>query len=200
MDLETRVRRLEGENRVLRYGGLLVVAVVLISEAAVAQHLEDIEELSVLVEMKGTDLIDESSVRNRVEVALRRNGIGIDASVNHTLFGISITTLRATETAVSGVVQISLYREAFVRTDSRWDSLDYDNLRDIGGNTIETKWEVWQAVMQILLERMDLLTVWSDAQIVTASTTAIRSMIFDAIDELMDSFNNDYLEDNQRSP
>ncbi len=199
MDLETRVKRLERDDRILKYGGLLVVAVVLFSEAAVAQHLEDIEELSVLVEMKGTD-IDESSVRNRVEVALRRNGIGVDASVNHTLFGISITTLRPTKTAVSGVVQISLYREAFVRTDSSWDSLDYDNLRDIGGNTIETKWEVWQAVMQILLDRMELLTVWSDAQIVTAPTTAIRSMTFDAIDELMDSFINDYLKDNQRSP
>lgn len=39
MDLEPRIKRLERENLILRYGGLLMMAVVLISEAGEAQLL-----------------------------------------------------------------------------------------------------------------------------------------------------------------
>ena len=43
MDFEPRIKRLERENRILKYGGLLVVAVVLISAFVPQDQVPDIE-------------------------------------------------------------------------------------------------------------------------------------------------------------
>lgn len=199
MDLETRVRRLERENRILRYGGLLVVAVVLTSEAAVAQRLEGITELSVFVDVEETDIVDESSVRNRVEVVFRRNGIRVDASVLPG-FGISVSTLTPTSTLVAGLIQVWLLRSAFVRTDSRWNSLDFDSLSSDSIIYQNDPATMWTLLMLKLIGFMEPVPVWSDERLFTSQTTNARNTIFDAIDRLMDSFVNDYLKENQRSP
>lgn len=181
----------------LLFGALVAL---LISQASVAQLLEDIDELSVVVDVEGTDIVDSSSVRNRVEVALRRNGIAIDTTVlSITTFSILISTpIRPTTTGVAGIVQVSLYRKAIVGTESKWATLHRDSLRTMDGDTIDTAYEMWIAMMMKLLGLMDWVTVWTDTRIFTSPTTTARSMIFDVIDRLMDTFINDYLKENQR--
>ncbi len=64
MDLETRIKRLERENRVLKYGGLLVVAVALFS-AFVPQ-----DQVQEVVRAKRIELVDtDGSLRAVLRLA-----------------------------------------------------------------------------------------------------------------------------------
>lgn len=151
--------------------------------------------LSVVVDVGGTDIVDSSSVRNRVEVALRRSGISVvDASVLSVVtFAIKISTLRPVPAAVSGSIHIALFRNAFVGTTSAWRSLHRDSMSTSFGDTVETAGDMWVAMTMGVMARLEQVTVWSDGTIFTSSTTDARSLIFDTIDRLMDSFINDYL-------
>ena len=79
MDLETRVKRLERENRILKYGGLLVVAVVLFS-AFVPQ-----DQVQEVVRARRIELVDKDS---RLRAVLRlADGSESDNPFGRTLGG-----------------------------------------------------------------------------------------------------------------